>query len=252
MRSEEEFIKEYFRRNGTVSLWWEPEEESKQIGWLTRYDRYIFSLEREDVVKILQPRGKHILEVGVGKGRIAIELARCGAKVKAIDISREMLKIASQRAKEKGVLEKIVFEEGDAERLKYSSDFFDAVVCIQTLMHVPNQQKCLNELARVVKSNGIVVVDHINKKHRWRIMVRGKKDYIWAVIDDIYYSTLGLPIRYLVHKILGRPLNPSIINRATREQFIILARKAGLKIERIIDYGPDCCPMYFLIVGMKT
>ena len=246
-RLDENFVKGYFKKKGTVSKWWEPEGESAY----SVYDRHYFKCERQDIVKILQPvDDKHILEVGTGKGRIAIELARCGAKVTAIDISREMLKIASQRAREQGINDRIFFEEGDAENLRYSDSFFDAVICVQTLMHIPNQPKCLKEMTRVTKPKGIIIIDHINKKHLWRIQVRGKKNFIQAILTDIYLSALFLPIRYSLHKTLKRPLNPSIVSRTTKRKFCNLVGK-GLEIVHTIDYGPQYCPMYFLIVTRK-
>jgi len=247
-RLDEKFVKEYFGKRGTVSKWWDPEGKSAY----TVYDRHYFKREKEDIVKILQPlNGKHILEVGTGKGRIAIELAKCSAEVTAIDISKEMLEIASERAREQGVENRTTFEEGDAESLRYSNNVFDAVVCVQTLMHIPNQLKCLKELTRVTKLKGIILIDHINKEHLWRVQVRGKKNFIRAILVDIYLSDLSLPIRYLIHKTLKKPINPSTVSRTTRTDFCNLVQESGLKIEHTVDYGPKYCPIYFLIVAKK-
>jgi ubiquinone/menaquinone biosynthesis C-methylase UbiE len=192
--------------------------------------------------------GKRILEVGTGKGRFAIELARCGANVTAIDISKEMLKIASKRAEQQNLQNQISFEEGDAEDLKYPANYFDVVMCLQTLMHVPNKRRCLGELARVVKQNGVIVVDDINKDHRWRIAVRGWKNFVKAVLLDVFESPLCLPLRIALHVAFLKPLNPAIVKRTTQKEFTQMVEDKGVKIEQIINY----CPVYFLIVARKN
>lgn len=239
-------IKDYFKRGMTVSKWWAPEEVP------SRRHRTLYHQEKMDVLNILSiAKGKHILDVCTGKGRFAIELAKRGAKVTAIDISKEMLEIACERALEQGIIDRITFEEGDAENLKYPSNFFDSVLCIQSLMHLPNPLYCLRELARVVKPNGVVIVDHENKDLRWRLIVKGKRNYLLWFFRDIYLSIWGLPLRYLQHVTLKRPLNPSILLGITSSEFIDLVKKSGLKVEQLINYGPSHCPAYFMVVALK-
>nr|MDO8081416.1 class I SAM-dependent methyltransferase [Candidatus Freyarchaeota archaeon] len=193
------FAKEYFKKNGTVSTWWEPESAH------AKYDQYLYRRETEDIVKIIRSReAKHVLEVGTGKGRIAIELAKIGCKVTAVDVSKEMLRIAAQRAREKSVAERIIFEEGDAENLTYADNFFDAAICIAALIHIPNQQKCVRELARVTRTNGIVIVNQANKDNRWILMVRGVKAYIQAIATDVYFSAMKISILNFLIKALTK------------------------------------------------
>lgn len=239
-------VKEYFKTEGTVSKWWEPEElfPPKQ--------RAIYISQRLDVLKILSPvYDKHILDVGAGKGRFAIELAKQGAKIRAIDISQEMLAIASKRALREGVQNNIIFEEGDSENLGYPANFFDHAICIQTLMHIPDPLSCLKELARVVKPNGLVILDHENKDRRWRLSIKGERNYLQWILKDIYLSGLGLPLRGLLHLILKKPLNPSVMYGVTKREFIDLVKRAGFKVEQLIEYGPEHSPAYFMIVGRK-
>ena len=242
---EPKVVKDYFKKEKTVSQWWEPDKSPQK-------HRALYMSEMMDVLKILSSvEEKHILDVGTGKGRFAIELAKRGAKVTAVDISEEMLAIASKRALEQKMSRTIIFEVGDAEDIKFPANFFDHVICIQTLMHIPNPLKCLKELARVAKQNGLVVVDHENKDRRWRIIIKGKKNYLEMMLKDIYLSGLGLPLRCLLHVTLKRPLNPSVMSGITRDELIDLVKRASLKIEHVINYGPGYCPAYFMIVARK-
>lgn len=57
----------------------------------------------------------------------------------------------------------IEFCKGDIENLPFKSETFDIVNCMETLMHLPNPQEGMNELARVKKSGGSVIVGINNK-----------------------------------------------------------------------------------------
>ena len=86
---------------------------------------------KEEVDFILEelklPRGSHILDVGCGTGRHAVELAKRGYKVTGIDISFNMLAEAEKAAREAGV--KIHWIHQDATEFR-STELFDAAVCL--------------------------------------------------------------------------------------------------------------------------
>lgn len=207
------------------------------------------------MIELIKPKNKIIFDCCCGKGRNSIALCQNGAKlVIAMDISKEMLEIAKERAKEAGVQDRIIFEDGDAEKLKSNDDYFDAVICIQALMHLPNPQKCVNELARVVKLGGIVIADHINKKHLWRISIRGWRNFfVFAILHRIYFSGIGLPFRHFLHKMFGYrfPLY-STIKRASKGEFLALFDQSKLTIVKVLEYGPKICPIYSLVCAKKN
>lgn len=203
------------------------------------------------MIKLIEPKDKVILDCGTGKGRTAIGLVKEGAKLAiGIDISEEMLEVAKERAKVENVLDRIIFEEGDAENLKYPDNYFDAVVCLQTLMHLPNPQKCINELARVVKLGGIVIADHINRNPLWRISIRGWKNFlVVGILEKVYFFALFSPFRMLFHK-LGYPSHP-IVKRTSKREFFGFFTKSKLKVVQTLDYGFGYCPVYFLVCAKK-
>ena len=141
-------IKDSFR--GDLFKDWTPEIRPEK--WLMRLP--------SDVVKDTEPKGKIVLDVGTGKGRFAVVFAQAGAeKVVAVDISPHMLGLASESANRYGVSDKISFEIGDVENLKYPDNSFDIVCCMATTVHLPYPDKAISELVRVCKIGGLVVVD---------------------------------------------------------------------------------------------
>ena len=97
-----------------------------------------------------------ILDVGTGTGRAALQFARAGAQVTAIDASNEMLAVARQRAAADRL--DIHFLLGDAHALDFRGRGFDVVVSLRVMMHARRWRLCLSELCRA--ADQLVVFDY--------------------------------------------------------------------------------------------
>lgn len=93
-----------------------------------------------------------ILEIGCGNGRDSIHFGKQGHYVVGIDISPDAIKIAKKNNK----LEKVNFEVGDAEKLRFDTGSFDAVFSLSVL-HSTKLEKSVNEVARVLKKKGLAL-----------------------------------------------------------------------------------------------
>lgn len=103
------------------------------------------------VSRELHGRGR-TLEIGVGTGRIALPLRSGGVDVVGIDLSVEMLR----RLVAKGGDVPIV--QGDATRLPFASDTFGAAYAVHVLHLIPAWEVAVEELVRVVRPGGVVLV----------------------------------------------------------------------------------------------
>lgn len=106
----------------------------------------------ERLLRKLPSSGNYILEIGVGNGRDSIYFAENGNKVEGIDIAQGAVNLAKENAEKKGV-KGVNFEIGDAEKLKFKDDTFDAVLSIAVL-HSTILSESIKEIARVLKSEG--------------------------------------------------------------------------------------------------
>jgi ubiquinone/menaquinone biosynthesis C-methylase UbiE len=104
--------------------------------------------------------GRTILDVGTGTGRVALFLAKGGAKVTALDASREMLAVARKRAAGESV--NVRFVSGDAHALEFGDRSFDVAVSLRVLMHAPRWRVCVSELCRV--ADRLVIVDYPSRR----------------------------------------------------------------------------------------
>lgn len=113
--------------------------------------------EGEEFVERLGLRpGVRVLDVACGTGNTAIPAARAGAKVSGVDIAPNLLEQARKRAAAEGL--NVQFREGDAEELPYGDGEFDAVISMFGAMFAPRPERVAAELARVVKSGGLLAM----------------------------------------------------------------------------------------------
>jgi len=99
------------------------------------------------------PKSAKILEVACGEGLFPSELSKRGYKnLSGCDISGDAIKVAMKNNK------KINFEEMDIETSTYQHEYFDVVICQQLIEHMPDPIRVVEQLFRVVKKGGLVIV----------------------------------------------------------------------------------------------
>jgi ubiquinone/menaquinone biosynthesis C-methylase UbiE len=110
---------------------------------------------------------RYILDVGTGTGRFIHLFTKFNYNFVGIDISKKMLqkaklKINEIKRKENGryYCELIVC---DAFNLSFKSCTFDYVISYRVLIHFPNYEKVLNEIYRVLKPQGVAILEFNNK-----------------------------------------------------------------------------------------
>jgi ubiquinone/menaquinone biosynthesis C-methylase UbiE len=117
-------------------------------------------ITRGRLIEILAPKeGERVLEIGPGTGYYTFELAERigGGQVDVFDIQQEMLDHVMRAASKRGVTN-VQPALGDAQALPYADDSFDAVVLITVLGEIPDQDRALREVARVLRPGGRLVV----------------------------------------------------------------------------------------------
>jgi ubiquinone/menaquinone biosynthesis C-methylase UbiE len=104
------------------------------------------------------------LEVAVGTG-LNIPLYDPALSLVGIDLSPEMLSIARGRAAEVG--RSVDLRQGDAHALPFADESFDTVVCTYSLCNIPDVDRAIAEMKRVLRPDGrLILVDHISSHSR--------------------------------------------------------------------------------------
>jgi ubiquinone/menaquinone biosynthesis C-methylase UbiE len=116
----------------------------------SRGGRLIDRREKRAVLDALAPvEDKEILEIACGTGRFTVALAERGADIVGLDISAEMLAQGREKARRAG--RRVEFLRGDAGRLPFSDDSFDAVFAMRFFHLADTPATYLSEMARVAR-----------------------------------------------------------------------------------------------------
>lgn len=171
------------------------------------------------------PAGARILDVGCACGMLGVRLARRGYSVTGCDISPELVEIAKLEAKRAGV--DVQHDVADAESLPYQDGSFDLVYCVDMLHHFEKLDKVVAELARVVKSDGVIATVDPSIINPHNMLCQSK----WSPIryDKLTSNERALGRRELVVAFERHGLRASI-----DYLFLTLKRKGRFKGNRLI------------------
>ena len=158
------------------------------------------------------------LEVGVGTGRIALPIVKRGHIYTGIDTSQKMMEKFSQKIE--NIPCQLNLIKSDATSLPFENNTFDVALAVLVLHLIPNWQKALAEIRRVLKPTGIFLYYH------GRIRSRNNEQ------PDSNNSVFELDQKW--QSILrSYQLQPSTYG-ATEAEVLDLFHKQGAKIETVI------------------
>lgn len=105
-------------------------------------------------------RFREVVEPGIGTGNIAIPFARRGYRLTGVDVSKAMLKILQEKIQQLESPLPIVFQEGNAAHLPFADAMFDMGLAVHLFYFIQNWKKAFDELLRVVKGEGPIILMH--------------------------------------------------------------------------------------------
>ena len=122
-----------------------------------RYDRFMRKdrAAYDEMYELIRPivRHKTVLELATGTGLIAKHIVNAAAHIEATDASAEMI----AEAKRDNRSAKLHFSVQDMFRLPYVEESFDVVIVSNALHIVPQPEKALQEIKRVLKDDGVLI-----------------------------------------------------------------------------------------------
>ena len=122
-----------------------------------RYDHFMRKDREayEEMYERIRPlvRRKTVLELATGTGLIAKHIVNAAAHIEATDASAEMI----AEAKRDNHSAKLYFSVQDMFRLPYADQSFDVVIVSNALHIVPQPEKALCEIHRVLKDDGVLI-----------------------------------------------------------------------------------------------
>ena len=122
-----------------------------------RYDRFMRKdrAAYDEMYELIRPivRHKTVLELATGTGLIAKHIVNAAAHIEATDASAEMI----AEAKRDNRSSRLYFSVQDMFCLPYAEESFDVVIVSNALHIVPQPEKALQEIKRVLKDDGVLI-----------------------------------------------------------------------------------------------
>ncbi len=135
-----------------------PDNKSFWNRWAERYDPFMRNSEPlydriAQRMKRQLNRGMYVLELACGTGMISQRIVGNVRSLEATDFSSEMI----AQAKKRNTSARLHFSVQDATHLPYADQSFDAVVIANALHVMPEPEKALDEILRVLKPGGLLL-----------------------------------------------------------------------------------------------
>jgi ubiquinone/menaquinone biosynthesis C-methylase UbiE len=202
-------VKQYFMESEEVFLWWDPENDIMS----SIYQRILNLL----VKQLGQfPNIISVLDAGCGKGRITQVLADL-YNVTAVDISETMINYVKELD-----IPAVRVVKSDLASTPFLDNEFDAVVCLETLVHLPDIDKVFCEFYRIIKHNGILIIDFDNKYGFIRL-IKDLFHFLFKIFDARYKAE--------------REKREQIFRTLSRSEIIHALSRSGFRIIRIFYIG---------------
>ena len=173
-----------------------------------RYDRFMRKdrAAYDEMYELIRPevKAKTVLELATGTGLIAKNIVNAAAHIEATDASPEMI----AEAKRDNRLAKLHFSVQDMFRLPYVEESFDVVIVSNALHIVPQPEKALAEIRRVLKDDGVLIAPTFTHAG----------------------NSFSGKVRAFFMKLAGFPLH----SRWTSEEYLRFLRQNGLDVRKIV------------------
>ena len=138
--------------------------------YLKPIGRYADDVEWHCIKELLPDERGLVLDLGCGTGLYTERLRSMGFDVISLDYSMEMLRVAKKKIAGE-------FIRGDAVSLPFRDSSFDGIVAITSFEFFPDPEKAIEEMKRVTKSGGFIIVGVLSRPNLWSWSRRKKKLY---------------------------------------------------------------------------
>lgn len=111
------------------------------------------------------PSGAEVLDAGCGVGHVAIQLARRGLRIQAIDVVDRHIQKARRNVEAVGLEKVVKIYKMDYHHLAFADETLDGVYTMETLVHATEPERVLAEFFRVLRPGGAIALyeyDHDN------------------------------------------------------------------------------------------
>ena len=147
--------------------------------WGNRGREYEDGVERIAMRRLLPPRGKRLLEIGTGFGRL-VDLYQGYEHIVLLDYGKSMLRQAQERL---GRAPRYTYVAADLYHIPVRDDQMDAVCMVRVMHHVADVPVALRQIGRVLHTGGVLVLEFASKRNLKSILRYAVGRQSWSPYD---------------------------------------------------------------------
>lgn len=240
-------VKRFWDLNPCGGRW---KDFKEKMEWALETENYIYEILSDKLL-----HNKKVLEIGCGQGMVLAFTSKKCKEIIGIDISMNSLKSAQLGIRELDIKNaKLILS--DAENLPFKNESFDVVYSIGVLHHTPDTQRAVDEIFRVLKYRGKVVIMLYRKYNpKWLVVVliryfskivdliMRKNFYLANKLRKKYVNRLNSPHGTALLELLGCPILKMFSKKQVKKMFQNF-QNLEIKIyqvgfSRLFDFLPD-------------
>jgi len=184
----------------------------------------------------LQP-GDRVLDLATGTADLAIAVARLhpDTTVTGVDPSPNMMKLGQEKVAREGLAGRITLQMGDAQRLPFPDQSFNAICMGFGIRNVPDRPLALREMRRVTRPGGRIAILELSEPQKGltaplaRFIIRSFVPWIGGLLSG------SREYRYLQESIAAFP---------RPEAFSEMMRQAGLEVLEVVRLTMGACHVF--------
>ncbi|MFH2144092.1 MAG: bifunctional demethylmenaquinone methyltransferase/2-methoxy-6-polyprenyl-1,4-benzoquinol methylase UbiE [Bacteroidota bacterium] len=168
-----------------------------------------------------------VLDIATGTGDLAIELSkRKPEKIFGIDISEQMLIIASEKINKRNLQNIIELKYGNAEDIQFDDNYFNLVTISFGIRNFENIDKSLKEILRVLKPNGCLMILEFSKSRIFPVkqLFTLYFKYLLPMLGRMLSKDIRA-YKYLTESVEAFPEGENFIEILAKAGFINISRK---------------------------
>ena len=178
------------------------------------------------------------LDVATGTGDLALDCANTypDVNVTGVDFVQEMVDNGLKKVENQNLKERVILKWGDATNLEFEDNSFDVTAIAFGIRNIPDKEKTLTEMRRIIVPNGQVMVLELTTPEPgfWQ---NTYSFYLNGVLPKLakWFTKNPAAYEYLADSIMDFP---------TRRKFVTLMESMGLKNCKAIPLTFGVCTLY--------
>lgn len=188
-------------------------------------ERYRYELIKNTITL----KHSFLLDLGIGSGELLAELTKSGYKGIGFDLSLTRLKQFQNVAKKLGILQIC----GDITNLSFLDNSYQVIIASELLEHLPNYNKALHEIHRVLKSEGELIVS-VPYKGALQEVICPYCFNKFALHGHLHYFNVNILKKALMNQNFSIEYITIVGSKLSR--FLFKKKKLPFQILRILDY----------------